>query len=634
MRYRIVLLLLPWIALAQLPGGDPIQSLVNQYQRASQAGHSAEAAARRADARDLLSRISPKAPQFSFWVQQVAELYGNVGRTEEARAILEDGLARGGDDPNLLESLSRTWEQDGNLLQAIAPAERALAAAESEPELADLTIFSFRLPSSMPLAQFYQCLAHLYQSVGRKQEAEGVAARFAARAKHDWTLGSMYQDLGETEKAASVYRAEADRAEPADRAGILNRLAGLYERNGQYAEAAAATEEASGPPCCTRAAARLWAKAGQRDKAEQIYESLLSSPDASYDVWADYARFLTAGGQGGQAESLLQGYLDAHPSLDGGEKAQILIALGNALGRDREQTYLAQVPAALSHDQPAPPPDLFSQAREAFNSADFGAAVSLGLQALNRNPAETLRAMWLVGELESNQRPVEAGQLYSAILAAAQASAPDRPDPLLQVLKERADSLIRLRRWPEAEETSTSTAPPRSRRTAASRAPSPIVSAWNSASHCAPIPRPSWRSRNLSPARPAPNTPTRSATSKSCPRRNKEVRVGRIAPARTGQRGGLPPVVGGVARGEALPLFRQIVERENGGNRTDGNARAAIDAFHRIDVEQLLVGVGRLVLLRVNAVDRAGVDAGGVFRPNTGLSDYVCHCSIYPGPYR
>ncbi len=77
--------------------------------------------------------------------------------------------------------------------------------------------------------------------------------------------------------------------------------------------------------------------------------------------------------------------------------------------------------------------------------------------------------------------------------------------------------------------------------------------------------------------------------------------------------------------GEVLPFVRQIVEREDCGNRTDGNAGTAVDAFDRIDVELRLLTKGRLVLLGMNAVDGTGIDACSVLCPNARFSNYVSH---------
>jgi len=90
----------------------------------------------------------------------------------------------------------------------------------------------------------------------------------------------------------------------------------------------------------------------------------------------------------------------------------------------------------------------------------------------------------------------------------------------------------------------------------------------------------------------------------------------------------LPAEILGVALGERVPLFRQIVERENGGNRAHRNAGATIDAFHRIDIQQLFGRVGRLVFLRVNAIDRTRVHTGGVFGADARLSNHIGHKGV------
>jgi hypothetical protein len=77
--------------------------------------------------------------------------------------------------------------------------------------------------------------------------------------------------------------------------------------------------------------------------------------------------------------------------------------------------------------------------------------------------------------------------------------------------------------------------------------------------------------------------------------------------------------------GEIGPFFRQVVERKNSGNRTYRHASAAVDAFHRVDIEHLLALEFLLIFLRVNAIYRAGVDAGSVLRSNAWFGNYVSH---------
>src|SRR5437588_40145 len=80
-----------------------------------------------------------------------------------------------------------------------------------------------------------------------------------------------------------------------------------------------------------------------------------------------------------------------------------------------------------------------------------------------------------------------------------------------------------------------------------------------------------------------------------------------------------------IARGEGVPLLRQVVEGEDGRDRAYRHAGAAIDALHRIDVEHFFLGKTRAVLFRMDAVHRAGIDTRGVFGVDAGFGDYIGH---------
>ena len=73
-----------------------------------------------------------------------------------------------------------------------------------------------------------------------------------------------------------------------------------------------------------------------------------------------------------------------------------------------------------------------------------------------------------------------------------------------------------------------------------------------------------------------------------------------------------------------LPLFGQVVQGENRGDRADRHAGPTIDALYGIDVElrdliEARTGVVvRCVLLGVDAIYGAGIDAGGAFVPMQG----------------
>src|SRR5438270_4597493 len=84
----------------------------------------------------------------------------------------------------------------------------------------------------------------------------------------------------------------------------------------------------------------------------------------------------------------------------------------------------------------------------------------------------------------------------------------------------------------------------------------------------------------------------------------------------------------GVDRREVLPFFRQIVERKNRRHRANGHTCSTVDALHRIDVKLGLGFIPRLVLTRMDAIHRAHIHAGGVFRSDAGLSNHVGHLAL------
>src|SRR5918992_2537382 len=74
---------------------------------------------------------------------------------------------------------------------------------------------------------------------------------------------------------------------------------------------------------------------------------------------------------------------------------------------------------------------------------------------------------------------------------------------------------------------------------------------------------------------------------------------------------------------EALPLVGHLF---HGEDRLDGagvDAEAAVDALLGVDVEHLPV-----LVLAVDAIDRADVDAGRVFGADAGFSDDVRHSRV------
>jgi hypothetical protein len=81
----------------------------------------------------------------------------------------------------------------------------------------------------------------------------------------------------------------------------------------------------------------------------------------------------------------------------------------------------------------------------------------------------------------------------------------------------------------------------------------------------------------------------------------------------------------GIHRRKACPLLGQILQSKNRRHGANGNARAAVDAFIRMNIELLFGLEARFVLARVNAIHRADIHAGSVFRSNARLRDYIRH---------
>src|ERR1044071_8951116 len=83
----------------------------------------------------------------------------------------------------------------------------------------------------------------------------------------------------------------------------------------------------------------------------------------------------------------------------------------------------------------------------------------------------------------------------------------------------------------------------------------------------------------------------------------------------------------GVDLGEVFPLLRQIVFGEDRLHGTGRLARATIDAFIRVNVEQFGSFKLRFILARMNAIDRANVYTCRVLRPYAGFCNNISHLS-------
>src|SRR3954452_13669925 len=85
------------------------------------------------------------------------------------------------------------------------------------------------------------------------------------------------------------------------------------------------------------------------------------------------------------------------------------------------------------------------------------------------------------------------------------------------------------------------------------------------------------------------------------------------------------PVVGSVAFDVVVPFRRDGVLGRDGIDRAGLDAGVAVDAFGGVDVQLIGLGETRLVRPRMDAVDWAHLDTGGVLGPKAWLVDYVRH---------
>src|ERR1700730_1463437 len=91
------------------------------------------------------------------------------------------------------------------------------------------------------------------------------------------------------------------------------------------------------------------------------------------------------------------------------------------------------------------------------------------------------------------------------------------------------------------------------------------------------------------------------------------------------------PVIVGVDLDVLLPLVGQLVLSEARVHRARLDAGVAVDALLGVDVQLRLVVEPGLLLGRVDAIDRANLDARQILRSDTRLRDHIRHPLTLPG---
>src|SRR5271156_1105256 len=88
--------------------------------------------------------------------------------------------------------------------------------------------------------------------------------------------------------------------------------------------------------------------------------------------------------------------------------------------------------------------------------------------------------------------------------------------------------------------------------------------------------------------------------------------------------------VAGVLVSKGRPLFWQVVPSKYGRHRAYGDAGATVDTLHGVDEELLDLAILRFIFLGMNAIYRAGIDAGCVFCADARFCDHVSHKYLSP----
>jgi tetratricopeptide (TPR) repeat protein len=247
----------------------------------------------------------------------LAQLYQNSGLNAQARAVLQEELARtgslGDSHPShtaVLSALADSWRQDGNLLKAVGYLERAAAALAAAPATAPSAgalqvsvggIISVgsgrRFAGRLAIGGYgagaldaYIRLADVYRQLGRPDAIAAVAVKIRALASSDEsTLARFYEQQGQFDEAAAIYRKQAEQsADPQARAGAWQALANLAARQEHPIDAIDATQQAiaamqssDNPGVRTQAVwmrqnlAGFMRDAGQFEEADQVYAQIL-----------------------------------------------------------------------------------------------------------------------------------------------------------------------------------------------------------------------------------------------------------------------------------------------------------------------------------------------------------------------
>ncbi|MGA2039473.1 MAG: tetratricopeptide repeat protein [Bryobacteraceae bacterium] len=452
-------------------------------------GRFEEAAARREQARALLQTVPADSPPFAGCAEQLAQLYQNSSLNARAEATLQEALARvaplGESHPSrlaLLNALANSWQQDGNLLKAVAYLEQEAAgetaptpAAAGQPVMQGVIVSGNRIsffngyfPS---VIDTYIRLADLYQLLGRPDAATAIGVKLRTVATNNQlAVARFYEQHGQPEEAVAIYRTLAEEsAEPLARSFAWQSLASLYSGQEHWTDAIAAIQQAiaavelsndsnirSRAVWMRQNMATFMRQAGLVDQADQVYQQLLQQNLVGIQqtqMMSAYAQYLADTQRGAQGESLLKNYLAGNPDLEPQQQMNVLFSLANmarSKGDSKSADAYQQDGQALQ-PQPAGEARIGEEVREAQTAlsehrVDDAFGLALDLLSAAARAADGQQVEWLVPQiasaLASNEQPVKAEQLFQRLFALAQNRSADSLQPLITVSQNYARFLI------------------------------------------------------------------------------------------------------------------------------------------------------------------------------------------------
>jgi len=421
------------------PQQAPIDALIQSYQSALNAGKYDEVAAKRDQARALLSQIPVDDPQFANWTQRVSQLYEYVELSTQARDVLEQALVRAGRlgeassaRVTLLVALAGSWQLERNLLKSVSYMEQAVAATEarSRPEES--------LPAVINESGDYQWLYNLNRQLGRPQDAAATVARAAAHVKDYGFLASLYLQQGQLDDAiASARRQAAQASDPQQSAAALQSLAGMFQQTGQI------------------------------QAADETYQQLMAAggqTNQQLGITTGYADFLEQTNRADQAEALLNDYQFRHLNAEPSQETNLMLALANVerlLGRQQlAEEY--QRRAYANKPQAAPQlemGDIVTTLQHALDTAyasKLDEAFNLTLQALDGIPGAVNRQWGAaiasdVASILARKAPAQADEIYRRLFELDERWSPVTVIPLLNLHYSYAQSLANQGRWNDFE---------------------------------------------------------------------------------------------------------------------------------------------------------------------------------------